>query len=131
MRLLHFGKLLLIASIPSAILPAICFVLFSYNATSDARDVWPDVYNAWGAIGFCGMLTLALPISAVAAILETMLRDAHSQGRFIPYFDTLRLGTQRDILMAIGFVVNIVLWLLLVLAVDWLVRRWKLKPKVL
>ncbi len=129
MRLLHVGELLLMASIPGAILPAICFLLFSYNSTSDARDVWPAVYNTWGAIGFCGMLTLALPIWAVAAALEIMWRDAQAQGRLFPYFDMLTLGTQRDIMMAIGFVVNVALWLLLVWTIDWLLRRWKLKHK--
>ncbi len=75
------------------------------------------------------MLTLALPIWTVAATLEITLRDAHAQGRFIPYFDMLKLGTQRDITFGIGFAVNVALWLLLVWAIDWLLRRWKLSHK--
>jgi hypothetical protein len=128
-RILHFGKLLLIAAIPSVILPVLFFVLAMQNSSGDRRSVVPTIDNAWGWIGWCGGMPLWLPVTAMLAGVGSLVDTAHAHGYVIPYFDMLSAEEQIGIGVGIGLAANLVLWMMLVALLDWFIRGWKLKHK--
>jgi hypothetical protein len=129
MRVLHFGKLLLIAAIPSVILPVLFFVLAMYNSSGTRRDVIPTINNIWGMIGWCGGIPLWLPIMAMSSGVGRLVDSAHAHGYVVPFLDALGAEIQTRILLGIGFASNLALWLIPISLLDRLMRQWKLKHK--
>jgi hypothetical protein len=129
MRVLHFGKLLLIAAIPSVILPVLFFVLAMYNSSGTRRDVVPTINNVWGMIGWFGGLPLWIPIMAMSAGVGSLADSAHAHGYVIPVLDALGAEMQTRIVLGIGFASNLALWLIPISLLDWLMRQWKLMHK--
>ena len=112
MRLLNFGKSILIASIPGAVLPIVFFVLFSLNTTATRRDVLPSLDDPLEAVGWCGSAIFSIPIFITIVGLNTVVINAHEQGLVIPFFDLLSPKTQLNIMTTVGIVCNVLLWVI-------------------
>ena len=120
MRLISFGKSVLIASIPGAVLPIVFFLLFSLNTTATRRDVLPSLNDPSEAVGWYGSAIFSIPIFVIIVGLNTLVITAHEQGYIIPFFDLLAPQAQLSVMTTIGLVCNVLLW---VLPVSFLRRK--------
>jgi hypothetical protein len=123
MRLINFGKSVLIASIPGAVLPIVFFLLFSLNTAATRRDVLPSLNDPVEAIGWCGSAIFSIPIFVTIVGLNTVVLTAHEQGYIIPFFDLLTPQAQLSVMTTIGLVCNVLLW---AIPVSFLLRKKKM-----
>jgi hypothetical protein len=114
MRLLNFGKSVLIASIPGAVLPIAFFLLFSFNTTATRRDVLPSLNNPLEVVGCFGFLSFSIPILITIFGLVIIVNAAHDRGFVVPYLDSLAPEQQLGLAITIGLISNVVLWTMLV-----------------
>ncbi len=113
MRKQNFGKSLLIACIPGAVLPL--FFSFALGLYTNSRDVLPSFDHPLAMIGGCGMAIFAMPLYAIMFILMILINYAWDLGYMIPVFDSLASDVQVYVLMAIGLLGNVIFWLMAVL----------------
>ena len=114
MRLLNFGKSVLIASIPGAVLPIAFFLLFSFNTTATRRDVLPSLNDPLEIVGCFGFIIFSTPILLTIVGFILFINTAHDHGYVIPFFDSLAMEQQVGIVITIGVICNVILWAMLV-----------------
>jgi len=108
----NFRKTALVVFIMGVVYPFIFSLLTSVFVPG--RDELPALDNPMGAIGFCGLYLFSLPIIATAAGLILLINTVHGYGYIIPLFDSFTSHTQMGILMTIGYLCNLLFWLLIV-----------------
>ncbi len=121
MRKQNFGRSLLIACIPGAVLPL--FFSFALGLYTNSRDVLPSFDHPLAMIGGCGMAIFAIPLYAIMFILMLLVNYVWDQGYLIPVFDSLTSDAQVYVMMAIGLIGNVIFWLIAVLIYQRIKRE--------
>ena len=112
MRMRNFGKSILIASLPGAFLPIFFGFIASLNMAGLGRDELPGLENPLAAIGLVGLFISSIPALIVSFGLMLLVNHIYNLGYIIPLFDSLAPSTQVTSLFVIGYICNVLLWLL-------------------